>query len=111
MCSASFVAFFRKQRQNKIRQVLAGLSFFLLLTYIFFMIGMKGTPGSSLCIFTAVTVHYTLLSAFCWMLVEAVVIYLGLHRNMFALSTDVRVKPAATFAIGKEGDGTDCKTL
>ena len=96
-----FLFFPRKQRQNKSRLVLAGLATSLLLTYIFFMIGMEGTPGTPLCTFSAVTVHYTLLSAFCWMLVEAIVIYLGLHKDMFVVARDVRVLPAAIFSWGK----------
>ena len=92
----------RKQRQNKSRLVLAGLSTSLLLTYIFFMIGMEGTPGTPLCTFSAVAVHYTLLSSFCWMLVEAIVIFLGLHKDMFVVARDVRLLPAAVFSWGGE---------
>ena len=90
----------RSQRVNKSRLVLAGLATSLLLMYIFFMIGMGGMPGTPLCTFSAVAVHYTLLSAFCWMLVEAIVIYLGLHKALYVVSRDVKLIPACVFSWG-----------
>ena len=93
----------RKQKQNKGRLILAGLSFSLLLTYAFFLLAMVGSPGSHLCTFAAVAVHYSLLSAFCWMVVEAIVLYLGIHKNLFQVSTDVKILPAVVFSYGTFG--------
>lgn len=91
----------RQHRQHTGKQALACLAASLTATYTFFLVGVDGSLNSDICRFAAVSVHYTLLSSFCWMSIQAVAIFLSIHKRMFKISTDVNVKWSALYAWGK----------
>lgn len=67
---------FKKLRKGLGSQVLCNLAISLLLALIVFITGINQTSSKAGCIFVAALLHYLLLVAFCWMLVEAVLQYL-----------------------------------
>ena len=84
---------FTEMRKNRIQQVIFGMSVSLLITYILFLMLIEKNEylGDVTCQVGAVLMHYFLLSAFCWTLVEALVQYflfvkvLGTYVSKFML--------------------------
>lgn len=73
---------FRKLRTNNPSKILINLCIALAITNIIFLIGMQDyTLDNEIgCKIVAVSLHYVLLSALCWMLVEAFYMYLALIK-------------------------------
>jgi hypothetical protein len=62
---------FRKWRSYLDNKIVASLSLSLFLMYLVFVTGFTQTSSKLLCIGIAATLHYFVLSSFCWMFVEA----------------------------------------
>ena len=90
----------RKNRHHSEKKVIASLCTSLLMTYVFFLVGLDGSPGTPSCKMAAVMVHYSLLSSFSWMFVLALSVYLAIHELIFRLSDDINVKKSALFSWG-----------
>jgi hypothetical protein len=62
---------FRKWRSYLDSKIVASLSLSLFLMYLVFVTGFTQTSSKPVCIGIAATLHYLILSSFCWMFVEA----------------------------------------
>ncbi|XP_063677731.1 uncharacterized protein LOC134813781 [Bolinopsis microptera] len=72
------LAVFKQIRSVLTNRVHIGLSVSLLLAYIFLLIGPDLVADEGVCYFFSILVHFCFLSAFCWMLCEAINLYLRL---------------------------------
>ncbi|XP_021930378.1 uncharacterized protein LOC110834968 isoform X3 [Zootermopsis nevadensis] len=62
---------FRKWRSYLDSKIVASLSLSLFVMYLVFVTGFTQTSSKLVCISIAATLHYFILSSFCWMFVEA----------------------------------------
>ncbi len=58
------------------QKVLFSLSLSLLAVYVVFLAGIRETSNYKVCVAVAALLHYFLLAAFAWMLVEATLLYM-----------------------------------
>ncbi|KAL5251874.1 hypothetical protein ACHWQZ_G014876 [Mnemiopsis leidyi] len=72
------LAVFKQIRSVLTNRVHIGLSTSLLFAYIFLLIGPDLVEDEGVCYFFSILTHFCFLSAFCWMLCEAVNLYLRL---------------------------------
>ena len=90
----------RDIRQNKQANIIVALAIALLAVLILLLAGIERTGNPAGCRATALLLHYFLLSAFCWMAVEAYNLYVHLIK-IFDTHVSHFMLKAIAFAQGK----------